>query len=457
MRKQITAFVLALILALTMTAAASASSMDAQRLDTYYSLAINAINTENYDKALSYLDSALQYCSETDSPEMYADIHLKKGCVYTIRGDYDNAHQELDEAIRVIPDLSDAYLVKVQAYTEAGDDVKAAETLEKYIEVSGETGYYQTLAEMYAKNGDSENALRAYQAFLDANQLEGAAGLFSMANYKLDSGMYQEAIADYEACLEDPDYGKSASYNIGICRLQMEDYENALPAFEACTDSAADFNGVWYNIGICNMMLERIPEAIEAFGHSIDTETYKTDALYNRAICCFSLEQYQQAADDLTRYMELVEEAAKTAEDAGTEPAETVADIVVYYRGVCYLALGENEKAVEDFTECIERGYEVNDNTYNRGLACLQGGQFDQAKKDFTTCIEKGTNANESFYYRSFANLYLEDYDGALADLNVLIARDYELSRVYYQRAQVYQAMGNNIRYLEDLETSLQY
>ena len=51
----------------------------------------------------------------------------------------------------------------------------------------------------------------------------------------------------------------------------------------------------------------------------------------------------------------------------------------------------------------------------------------------------------------------LGDYDAALADLNLCIEHEYSLAQTYYQRAQTYLEMGDEEKYIADLETSLNY
>ena len=123
------ALIIVLTMMLSFTVYASAAS-DAQKLDAYYSLAISYINREDYEKAMEYLDACFGYCDEETNPELCADVHLKKGCVYTMTSDYENAVKELDEAIRIQDTLSDAWLVKTQAYSESGRYEEAIASLD---------------------------------------------------------------------------------------------------------------------------------------------------------------------------------------------------------------------------------------------------------------------------------------------------------------------------------------
>ena len=95
--KKLVAIVVTLIMVFAMVMTASAAEMDSRKLDTLYSLAVTYISREDYTKAMEYLNAALEICDETETAALYADIHLKKGCVYTLQQDYENAQKELDD------------------------------------------------------------------------------------------------------------------------------------------------------------------------------------------------------------------------------------------------------------------------------------------------------------------------------------------------------------------------
>lgn len=453
--------VLALTLAILVPGSAFADgAADSQKLDTYYSLAVNYIGREEYDKAMEYLDAALGFCDETSNPVLCADIHLKKGCVYTMQADYANAEAELDEAIRIQPELSEAWLVKTQVYSDTSAYGKAIESLEKYIELSGDTSMTDTLAQLYLQNGEAEKALQSYKAYLEANGASETESAYQLGVYQLDMGLIDEAVESFTACLDDETYGALAAYNIGVCKMNAADYAAALEAFNRCVDKADQLDGLHYNMGVCNMSLADYEAASESFTSSIETESFKNDATYNRAICQMTLGNYQPAIDDFTVYLDnLAAEAVEAAEAAEGEEGEAkpAVDVAAYYRGVCWLSIGEYDKAAEDFTVCMENGISANDSQFNRGLCYLQGGKYEEAKDDFTACIENGASADEARFYRSYTFRYLEDNESALADLTACIENEYNLAQTYYQRAQVYSAMGDDEHYVEDLEASLNY
>ena len=79
----------------------SVSAMDAQKLDATYTLALNAINKEDYATARKYLNIAFVYCDPQSNPTMYADLLLKQACIDVIEGDNSIALLALDAALEV--------------------------------------------------------------------------------------------------------------------------------------------------------------------------------------------------------------------------------------------------------------------------------------------------------------------------------------------------------------------
>ncbi len=441
------AMILVAAMLLVACAPAMAAEGSSQKLNTYYSLAIGYIGKEDYDKAMEYIDAALAIASEETDPEISADLHLKKGCVYTIRQDYENAVKELDEALRINPDLAEAYLVKVQVYTETNNTAEAIPNLEKYIELTGDTSLNESLAQFYLLQEDREKAVESYRKLAEATS-------------------------------EDP---AEVTYNLGIYLMGAEMYAEALETLKTLTADPVKAPGLNYNMGVCNMVLGNFEDAVTNFTDSLAVENFKLDATYNRGVCNMTLAKFREAIDDFTVYIDGMEAAAaaqpeepatekteetaegtteETAEQPAEEPREASTasiDIAYYYRGVCYLSVEEYENAAGDFNVCIDHGMNVKESTFNRGLAYLQSGKFEEARADFTSSIEADFMADDALFYRSYTYSYQENYEAALADLNVCVEHQYNLGATYQQRASVYQAMGNDDMYLADLEASLEY
>ena len=181
----------------------SALAEDTQRLDAYYQLAVHYINDGNYEKALTYLDACFQYCTAEDNAALVADLYLKRGCVYTMQGENEKALNELEQALAVSPDLADAYLVRVQIYSNSGLYSDAIQNMEKYIELTGDQTMYETLAQLYEASGDYEQALASYGTYTEAASVSEAEASYQRGVYKMNLGLFSKAADEFETCADD--------------------------------------------------------------------------------------------------------------------------------------------------------------------------------------------------------------------------------------------------------------
>ena len=97
--RRILAILMTLGLILTGITGFAENTTDTQKLDAAYTLALNAIQQEDYETAKTYLDICFVYCDVNVDPEMYADLLVKRACIHVIEEKYDMALLSLDAAL----------------------------------------------------------------------------------------------------------------------------------------------------------------------------------------------------------------------------------------------------------------------------------------------------------------------------------------------------------------------
>lgn len=381
-----------MVLALLMTGAAfgeSAPSADTQRLDASYTLALNAINAEDYETAREYLNICFAYCDSQSNPVMFADLLLKRACIDVIEGKNEMALLNLDAALRVQPDLADAYLVKTQVYAAQNDPDAAIVNLEKYIELTEDTSMYETVAQLQEARGDLGAAQEAYEKFAAGAGKDVKETGFQNGLYQMQAGKLEDAIASFEAYAEDETYGAGAMFNIGICKLNLGDYAGAIEAFDASEKKGGSFEGMYYNRGICYLLTAEWTKGAADFAASLEKEPYQADAQYNLGICQMQLGDYEAAAKAFTKVIDDAAAAAKAAEGAEETAAPApVNDGAYYYRAVCNAALGKLEEAAADFTVCIEHGYDLAESYYQRAQVYGAMGDTEKQNSDLENSLK---------------------------------------------------------------------
>ena len=370
---------------------------DTQKLDASYTLALNAINAEDYETAKEYLNVCFAYCDPASNPTMYADLLLKRACIDVIEDKNDMALLQLDAALRVQPDLADAYLVRTQVYAAQGEVDAAIENLEKYIELTEDTSLYETVAQLNEAKGDIEAAQAAYDKYVEGAGSEVEEAGFQNGLYKMQAGKLEEAIAAFEAYAEDETYGAGAAYNIGICKMNLGDYAGAIEAFNTCEAKGGEFEGLYYNRGVCSLLSEQWEAAAADFTKSIESEPYVDDARYNLAICQMQQEDYETAVATFTEVIgdgeaeeqtEVEEEQTEVGEEQTEVESENVVnDGAYYYRAVCHAALGNLDAALADYTTCIDHGYELAQTYYQRAQIYAAQGDTEAQNADLQASL----------------------------------------------------------------------
>ena len=363
---------------------------DNQKLDAAYTLALNAITSEDYETAKEYINICFAYCDAQSNPVMFSDLLLKRACIDVIEQKNDMALLNLDAATRVKPDLADAYLVKTQVYASLGDADRAISSLEKYIELTQDTALYETVAQLQEAKGDIKAAQAAYDKFVAGAGAEVEEAGFQAGLYKMEAGNFQEAIADFEAYKDNETYGAGAMYNIGICRMNLGEFAAAVEAFVSCEEKGGTFEGLYYNRGICRLLTGKWADAATDFAKSIETEPYRDDATYNLGICQMQQEDYETAEATFTQYIAENDKTPENGEpaEAGSETERIVNYGAYYYRAACRAALGKLEDAVADYTVCIEQQYELAQSYYQRAQVYAALGDTGKQNADLAESLK---------------------------------------------------------------------
>ena len=131
-------------------------------------------------------------------------------------------------------------------------------------------------------------------------------------------------------------------------------------------------------------------------------------------------------------------------------------------------ASSSDQMVGEDFTKSIETEPYTADARYNLAICKMQTEDYEGAIAIFTEYIDgnkaaEGANETEqavnygAYYYRAVCNAALAKLEEAIADYTVCIEQQYEPAQSYYQRAQIYAALGDTEKKNADLAESLKY
>lgn len=270
---------------------------------------------------------------------------------------------------------------------------------------------YLVRTQVYSAMGDLDNAIENLKKYIeltqDTSKYEAVAQL---QEAKGDVAAAQEAWGKYTegagAEVEE------AEFENGRYKMAAGDLEGAVASFEQYLENETYAAGAYFNIGLCRIDLADYAGAVEAFN--------------------------------------------KCEEKGGTF------DGLHYYRGIGYLLSDAFAEAEADFNACIENGEKDQNNArYYLAMTKYYSGDYAAAVTAFTNYINSsdgGSTADYSaYFYRAVAEGAVGQLEEAAADYTVCIENNYQTGTCYYNRAMIYEALGDTDKQNADLEAVLKY
>jgi protein O-mannosyl-transferase len=201
---------------------------------SYYSLG-------NYMQAIEDFNKAIKIKPDDAAP------YYNRGMTYNSLGNYRQAIEDCDKAIEIKPSNADAYINRSIAYNGIGNYRRAIENLNKAIEIR--PGY----ASAYVNRGNAYRSLGNYkQAMEEYNMAIRLKDDFALTYHNRGTlyamlGQYQPAIEDLNKAISlDPNDIKAYN-NRGLLFTQMGSYQKGLENFNEAIHLKSDYADAYRN------------------------------------------------------------------------------------------------------------------------------------------------------------------------------------------------------------------
>ena len=406
---------------------------------------------EDAVKALMDLHSAIK-----DAPDIL-DLYLKRGNLYATMGQYDlaevdmrkiasldtenptgyvglamiaelqeryeDAIQNLNEAIKVAPD--EGYLY----YLRAGINIK----LEHYDEAMDDIIY--TIANSFADedtysllNVIASQAMPTLEVKLKAVESVSKTGeyLFLIGLAHQNIGDNKGALEYYQKVTERRELNDILASNIATAYQGIGDYSSALKYIdEAISLDPTDYTYIYTKAQILSED-GNLRRALAESNKYVSLVPDDADGYYQRAQIKSKLQDLQGAIDDYSKAIELNDTylwayikradryTAQGRKDAATADYRKVIDILQEHDVIditmayAYQSLGEQEQALAAIAKCIEGAPDSAELYYNISGVYGRMGNTEQALDNLRIALEKG--------YNSFSFIEQDDDLAALRD-----------------------------------------
>ena len=294
--------------------------------ETMLASARKHFNISNYEMALNDLDSALSIY-----PEM-SEAHYLKGIISFRKGDYQTSLEELSKAIEYNPRYVDAYYQRAIVYNLLEEHRNyTINDLNKAVSLDPENPkLYMKRAHYRATTQDPRTGLTEIAAAIaDVSKAiridpDNAYYYRIRADYKFDLDLRLPAIADMDLAVDlnpsDPENFRSR----GMMRLFIEDYR----------DAADDFS------------------------NAIRLDSTKESYYRNRAHAWFNLGRYMNSIDDYSESIRLitVEIRRGTLSNDRVESINKSLRNAYLVRGSAFIRIDRPGEGCEDFRRSRELG-----------------------------------------------------------------------------------------------------
>jgi tetratricopeptide (TPR) repeat protein/S1-C subfamily serine protease len=389
---------------------------------------------EDGQKALDDVNQAIRL-----QPDLAIAYHLR-GWVYSDLENYTAAIAEINEALRLQPDSGEIYAAFGSIYAKMNFPPGFKEKYDKALSLEPDNG------DRYAERGwaDSDSfgnydhAIKDYDQAMTLQPESAYLYLTFKARARLAKEDYQGAITDLtESIRLMPNY-VLAYMNRAIAEAKRGNKQAFLADFEQALKLEPDNAWIYSNRGYQRFQMGDTQGGIEDYKKAMELAPELTYLFYNSRGNARSNKDYKGAIEDYTKAISL-------------KPDEPV-----FYtnRG----RVRENQKdyngAIEDYTQAIKLNPNYATAYKSRGDYRYSIKEYDSAIKDYTEVLR--LNDKNAFYYEKRGNsrAFNGDNKGALADFNAAIELKYPGEvLVYGERGVVRHNIGDYQGAIEDFTT----
>ncbi len=313
------------------------------------------------------------------------------------RGNYVQALDYLNKALRVSPYNSEAYFLRGYAKYEL-DDVIGAE---------------KDFGESVKWNPRNHEAL-LYRGVCRSQQLK----------YKLAFQDFNEAQR-----LNEDDWRIYA--NRALASLYLERYVDVISDCNHLIKIKKDNSQTYLLRGEAKAGLEMYKVAIEDFNRAIEKDSTAMQPVLRRGIAQTKLEQFDLAVADYLLAMKLDGENA----------------LPIFYRGVAFSEMGKLKEALADFDTVLGRFPDNEVVLFNRAMLYSDLGRSSDALADYDRVVQLNPSNILARFNRGILHLNKQRNSDALADFNKTLELFPEFLDAHETRLEVLKKLGRKTEY----------
>jgi tetratricopeptide (TPR) repeat protein len=338
-----------------------------------------------------------------------AGSYLSQGLEHYNNQNYQDAIQNLERAIALDPNYTEAYYQLGLSYLAINDSDKARVYLGHalfYYKVNQHVGFSES--EIHYHRGRAHHQL----------------------------GNYEEAIKDFDEAIKLNDRFVDAYIERGRVYNLQNNRGNAFKDFNKAVELAPNNAVALANRAYTYYLQNKYDEAARDVEHALRIDSKNMLLYFTRGLVYSDLHGYDQAIPDFNRVIELEPDFAP----------------VYYHRGNDYFILGNYPAVIIDYAQLLKLNSEFLDDPhlasiyYQLGKSYLEVGEYRQAIDSYTEAIRiDATQATsyQAYLNRASAYFHMGQYQLAIDSANRALDRNENKADTYYLLGNIYEELGD--------------
>lgn len=445
--------------------------------DDYYDIANNYYKTNNYSKAIEYLDLIItispddtkakalrdkiippvstaneeqqtsEILSKIQTPETLqiveipeqnldnvtydSDYYNKKGMEFYCKKEYDTALEYFTKSINLNKKNIQAYNNLAMAYQMKSDNQNAIKFFKKANKIN--KNYTQplvNLANLYKLSGEKEKELLYLNKAVKLNPNDYLA-YYALGNYYKGEGEYPKAIENYKEVVKINPKHTQIYLSLALCFFETEEFNYTIMSLNQYREYYPESDFAYYILAKSYSAIYRYQDAKSYIQKALDinnTEEYQ----FELAKIDYCLEHYQSA-------LEIIQKLLQKNENAE----------MFNYTGLCNYKMKNTDAAIANFNKAIELDGLRPIYYYNLAQCYKSMGD----KKNYIKYVNTATKITP-INYQDFIDLSYIYFDNsnpgyAINSLNNAISKYPDVKALYLAKLKIYESIGDSLHYNE--------
>jgi tetratricopeptide (TPR) repeat protein len=256
-------------------------------------------------KKFTLILAVLLVFSIVSCSEQPAKTHFEKGKQLFNQSNYDEAIKEFDEAIRLKPDMAEAYAFRARSYNRKDDYDRGLADANKAIQLNPKlaVGYYAR-GNNYRDMNDKDSAIANYTEAVKLDP-KFALAYANRGNAYADKKDYDRAIADYTEAIKIDNNYAWMYVDRGNAYAEKKDYDRAITEYTFAIRLDPKFAIAYYNRGNAYAIKKDYDRAIENFTDAIRFDKRYIMAYNNRGKVFDIKKDYDRAIADFEAILKI--------------------------------------------------------------------------------------------------------------------------------------------------------